>query len=161
MLTGRGITIRAAVSRGVGLLPSIEELHLDAPNHDEGRVAGEACAVCRSDLSYVDGTWATECPLVLGHEAAGHVAEIGDRVTDLTVGDPVVVSLIRTCGECQACRRGRNVACTGDLALTDRSPLADAAGTRIPQGLNVAAFATQVVVHRSQVVRVPDDVCLV
>ena len=53
------------------------------------------------------------------------------------------------------------MACTGDLALNGRSPLADAAGTRIPQGLNVAAFATQVVVHRSQVVRVPDDVDLV
>jgi len=159
--TGRGVTIRAAVSRGVGLLPSIEELHLDAPNDDEVRVAVEACAVCHSDLSYVDGTWATEFPLVLGHEASGHVAEIGDRVTDLTVGDPVVVSLIRTCGECQACRRGRDVACTGDLTLNSRSPLADAAGTRIPQGLNVAAFATQVVVHRSQVVRVPDDVGLV
>ena len=159
--TGRGATIRAAVSRGVGLPPSIENLHLDAPGPDEVRVVVEACAVCHSDLSYVDGTWATDFPLVLGHEASGRVADVGHGVHDLSTHDPVVVSLVRTCGECRACRKGHEVACTGNLSLNDRSPLSDADGNRIPQGLNVAAFATQVVVHRSQVVRLPDGFDLV
>jgi len=165
--TGRGATIRAAVSRGVGLPPSIEDLHLAAPGPDEVRVEVTACAVCHSDLSYLDGTWATEFPLVLGHEAAGRVLELGDEPTgdhpggpagNLAVGDPVVVTLVRTCGNCRACHRGHDVACTGDLALNDCSPLADADGNPIAQGLNVAGFAEQVVVHRSQVVRLPDDV---
>jgi len=159
--TGRGATIRAAVSRGVGLPPSIENLHLDAPGPDEVRVVVEACAVCHSDLSYVDGTWATDFPLVLGHEASGRVADVGHGVHDLSTHDPVVVSLVRTCGECRACRKGHEVACTGNLSLNDRSPLSDADGNRIPQGLNVAAFATQVVVHRSQVVRLPDGFDLI
>ena len=77
MPTGRGATIRAAVSRGVGLPPSIEDLHLAAPGPDEVRVEVTACAVCHSDLSYLDGTWATDFPLVLGHEAAGRVLELG------------------------------------------------------------------------------------
>ncbi|MBR12734.1 MAG: zinc-binding dehydrogenase [Acidimicrobiaceae bacterium] len=167
MPTGRGATIRAAVSRGVGLPPSIEDLHLAAPGPDEVRVEVTACAVCHSDLSYLDGTWATEFPLVLGHEAAGRVLELGDEPTgdhpggpagNLAVGDPVVVTLVRTCGNCRACHRGHDVACTGDLALNDCSPLADADGNPIAQGLNVAGFAEQVVVHRSQVVRLPDDV---
>ena len=163
MPTGRGATIRAAVSRGGGLPPSIEDLHLDAPGPDEVRVEVTACAVCHSDLSYLDGTWATDFPLVLGHEAAGRVLELGedpagDRSGDLAVGDPVVVTLVRTCGECRACRRGHDVACTGDLALNHHSPLADADGNPVGQGLNVGAFAEQVVVHRSQVVRLPDDV---
>ena len=115
----------------------------------------EACAVCHSDLSYVDGIWATDFPLVLGHEASGRVADVGDGVYDLSTNDPVVVSLVRPCGVCRGCRKGHEEACTGNLPLNDRSPLSDADGNRIPQGLNVAAFATQVVVHRSQVVRLP------
>jgi len=157
--TGRGATIRAAVSRGVGLPPSIEDLHLAAPGPDEVRVEVTACAVCHSDLSYLDGTWATDFPLVLGHEAAGRVLELGrDPTGGLAVGDPVVVTLVRTCGDCRACHRGHDVACHGALALNDRSPLSDADGNHIAQGLNVAGFAEQVVVHRSQVVRLPDDV---
>jgi len=154
------------VSRGVGLPPSIETLILDAPGPDEVRIRVEACAVCHSDLSYLDGTWATEFPLVLGHEAAGYVVELGSPVADseggseprLAVGDPVVVTLVRTCGECRACQRGHDVACTGDFPIASKSPLVAADGDRIPQGLNVGAFAEQVVVHRSQVVRLPDDI---
>ena len=166
MSTGRGVTIRAAVSRGVGLPPSIETLTLDAPGPEEVRIRVEACAVCHSDLSYLDGTWATEFPLVLGHEAAGYVVELGSPEAGsggttepgFDVGDPVVVTLVRACGECRACQRGHDVACTGDFSIASKSPLVAADGDRIPQGLNVGAFAEQVVVHRSQVVRLPDDI---
>ncbi|MEC8998961.1 MAG: zinc-binding dehydrogenase [Actinomycetota bacterium] len=164
------------MSRGVGLPPSIEDLHLAAPGAEEVRVEVTACAVCHSDLSYLDGTWATEFPLVLGHEASGRVVELGSTRGggsnseaddcgsgtpaggDIRVGDPVVVTLVRTCGKCRACRRGHDVACTGNLALNHRSPLSDTDGNPVAQGLNVGAFAEQVVVHRSQVVRLPDDV---
>ncbi|HCV34006.1 MAG TPA: zinc-binding dehydrogenase [Acidimicrobiaceae bacterium] len=165
MPAGRGVTIRAAVSHGVGVPPSIEDLQLNAPNPNEVRVEITACAVCHSDLSYLDGTWATDFPLVLGHEATGYVVELGEsgneyggNGSDLAVGDPVVITLIRSCGICRACRRGHDVACTGEISLNRRSPLADTAGNRIIQGLNVGAFAEQVVVHRSQVVKLPDDV---
>jgi Zn-dependent alcohol dehydrogenase len=154
------------VSRGVGLPPSIETLTLDAPGPEEVRIRVEACAVCHSDLSYLDGTWATEFPLVLGHEAAGYVVELGSPEAGsggttepgFDVGDPVVVTLVRACGECRACQRGHDVACTGDFSIASKSPLVAADGDRIPQGLNVGAFAEQVVVHRSQVVRLPDDI---
>ena len=165
MPAGRGVTIRAAVSHGVGVPPSIEDLQLNAPNPNEVRVEITACAVCHSDLSSLDGTWATDFPLVLGHEATGYVVELGEsgneyggNGSDLAVGDPVVITLIRSCGICRACRRGHDVACTGEISLNRRSPLADTAGNRIIQGLNVGAFAEQVVVHRSQVVKLPDDV---
>ena len=160
MSTGQGISISAAVSRGVGLPSSIETLYLDAPRADEVRIEIEACAVCHSDLSYLDGTWATEFPLVLGHEAAGRVAEVGHGVKKFAEGDPVIVSLIRTCGQCRACRRGQDVACTGEIDLNSKSPLVDKNGVRVAQGLNVGAFATQVVVHESQIVPLPDDVNL-
>lgn len=181
MSTGQGVTIRAAVSRGVGIPTGIEDVHLAAPGPGEIRVEVEACAVCHSDLSYLDGTWATDFPLVLGHEATGRILEIGvepwkttsdgdldgkhdeqhGRLVDLSVGDPVVISLIRTCGNCRACLRGHDVACTGDIALNATSPLTDTDGAPLIQGLAVGGFATQVVVDRSQVVPLPADVDLV
>ena len=181
MSTGQGVTIRAAVSRGVGIPTGIEDVHLAAPGPGEVRVEVKACAVCHSDLSYLDGTWATDFPLVLGHEATGHVLEIGVKPgettsgegpdgqndqrhegwADLSVGDPVVISLIRTCGNCRACLRSHDVACTGDIALNATSPLTDTNGAPLIQGLAVGGFATEVVVHRSQVVPLPADVDLV
>ena len=147
-----GVTVRAAVSRGIGMATSIEELLLAAPGTDEVRVAIDACAVCHSDLMFLDGGWSIDFPVVLGHEATGRVVELGEGVDNVAVGDRVVVSLIRACGDCRACRRGHDVACTGDLALRHRSPLSDLNGEPVAQGLGTAAFAEQVVVHRSQVV---------
>ncbi|HJO79920.1 MAG: alcohol dehydrogenase catalytic domain-containing protein [Acidimicrobiales bacterium] len=158
-MSGNGqVTVRAAVSRGVGMATSIEELLLTEPGTDEVRVAIDACAVCHSDLMFLDGGWPVEFPVVLGHEAAGRVLELGKGVDDITVGDRVVVSLIRSCGNCRACRRGNDVACTGDYALSHRSPLSDFDGEPVTQGLGTAAFAEQVVVHRSQVVPHRDNV---
>ena len=152
------VKVRAAVSRGVGMATSIEELVLSAPGVDEVRVAIDACAVCHSDLMFLDGGWSTDFPVVLGHEAAGRVLDLGEGVDNVSVGDRVVVSLIRACGTCRACRRGHDVACTGDLALRNRSPLSDLNGEPVTHGLGTAAFAEQAVVHRSQVAAFPDSV---
>jgi Zn-dependent alcohol dehydrogenase len=70
----------------------------------------------------------------------------------------VVVTLIRSCGECRHCRRGETVACTGSFALDSRSPLSTLAGDPVGHGLKCAAFAEQVVVHASQVVAIDDSV---
>lgn len=152
------VKVRAAVSRGVGMVTSIEDLLLAAPGPGEVRVAIDACAVCHSDLMFLDGGWSIDFPVVLGHEAAGRVVELGEGVDNVAVGDRVVVSLIRACGACRACRRGHDVACTGDLALRDRSPLSDLNGKPVTHGLGTAAFAEQVVVHRSQVASFADSV---
>ena len=158
-MSGNGeVKVRAAVSRGVGMATSIKELLLAAPGADEVRVAIDACAVCHSDLMFLDGGWSIDFPVVLGHEAAGRVVELGEGVDNVAAGDRVVVSLIRACGDCRACRRGHDVACTGDLALRHRSPLSDLNGEPVTHGLGTAAFADQVVVHRSQVVPHPADV---
>ena len=153
-----GTTVRAAVCRGVGKPQNIEQLVLAAPRPDEVRVRIDACAVCHSDLMYTDGGWATDFPLVMGHEAAGCILETGPGVDDVAVGDQVVVSLVRSCGECPACRRGHHVTCSGEFALDRHSPLTDGTGSPVAQGLNTGAFAEQVVVHRSQVVPHPADV---
>ena len=150
--------IRAAVCHEPNSDLTIEEIELASPELDEVRVTVDACAICHSDITYIDGGWAIEYPVVLGHEISGKVAEIGPHTeTELNVGDPVVVSLIRTCGLCLACERGHDVACAGKLRLHETSPIRTKAGEQITHGLNAAGFAEEIVVHVSQCVPVPED----
>ena len=72
--------IKAAVCHGSKTDLIIEEIRLSAPEQDEIRVSVEACAICHSDITYIDGGWSIEYPVVLGHEVSGQVAEIGPPV---------------------------------------------------------------------------------
>ncbi|HZB43433.1 MAG TPA: alcohol dehydrogenase catalytic domain-containing protein [Ilumatobacter sp.] len=150
-------SIRAAVCRAFGEPLTIEELQLAAPGPGELRVRLAAVAICHSDVSGVDGAWGGGLPIVYGHEAAGVVAEVGSGVA-FHVGQSVVVTLIRSCGDCRRCKRGEFVACTTTFALDQRSPLTTHDGETILHGLRTAAFAEQVVVHASQVVAVDDAI---
>lgn len=147
--------VRAAVCREFGAPLTIEELDLAAPGPGEVRVAVGAVAICHSDVSYADGEWGGDLPAVWGHEAAGTIVEVGDGV-GFEVGQPAVVTLIRSCGECHRCQRGAEVACSADF--DDRSPLTDARGTTVARGMNTAAFAEEVVVHVSQIVPIDGDI---
>jgi S-(hydroxymethyl)glutathione dehydrogenase/alcohol dehydrogenase len=150
-------TVRAAVCRQFGAPLTIEELVLAAPDAGEVQVRVDAVAICHSDVSQAAGAWGGELPAVYGHEAAGVVVATGGGV-GLAPGQRVVVTLIRSCGECRHCRRGERVACTTSFALDQRSPLTTAAGQPVVHGLRCAAFAEQVVVHASQVVAVDDTI---
>ena len=108
----------------------------------------------------MDGEWESARPAVFGHEAAGVVDALGPGVTGLDIGDRVVVTLVRSCGSCRYCVRGAPVACAGRFPSDDRSPLNDNSGMQVEQGLRVAAFATAVVVHGSQAVRIASGIGL-
>jgi S-(hydroxymethyl)glutathione dehydrogenase/alcohol dehydrogenase len=151
------VTVRAAVSRAVGTPLSVEEITLADPGPGEVRVRIGAVAICHSDVSFADGEWEAEFPAVWGHEAAGTIDAVGDGV-GFAVGERVVVTLVRSCGECRRCQRGAEVACRADFGLALRSPLTDADGRAIHHGLGTAAFAEQVVVHASQIVPIDGDV---
>jgi Zn-dependent alcohol dehydrogenase len=157
--------VQAAVCHAFGEPLSVERVELDSPRAGEVRVRVAACAICHSDVAYAAGAWGGELPAIYGHEAAGIVEEAGDNAGDLQPGEPVVVTLVRSCGACHVCRRGQPALCGTRFALDERSPLRTAAGGEIAQGLRTAAFAEQVVVHHSQAVRVPaamplDRACL-
>ena len=89
----------------------VEEITVDPPKRGEVTVKMAACGVCHSDLSAVNGTIPLPPPLVLGHEAAGEVIEVGEGVTGLAVGDHVVSNFIYMCGACRFCSAGRPVLC--------------------------------------------------
>jgi NAD+-dependent secondary alcohol dehydrogenase Adh1 len=78
------------------------------------RIGG--AGVCRTDLHIIEGQWAeksrVELPYTLGHENAGWVAAVGSAVTNVAVGDPVILHPLVTCGLCRACRDGDDVHCT-------------------------------------------------
>ncbi len=90
---------------------SVEEVDLEGPGPGEVLVEIAAAGLCHSDLSVIDGSRPRPMPMVLGHEAAGIVREVGPGVHDLKPGDPVVFSFVPMCGRCLYCAIGRPVLC--------------------------------------------------
>ncbi len=152
--------MRAAVCHAFGEPLRIEELELRGPGTGEVSVRVAACAICHSDVAFMRGAWGGELPAVYGHEAAGVVEEVGAGVRGVAPGDHVVVTLVRACGRCLQCLHGQPTMCEELQAfpLTQSSPLTDAGGRAVHQGLRTGAFAERVTVDASQVVRVPPDV---
>jgi S-(hydroxymethyl)glutathione dehydrogenase/alcohol dehydrogenase len=113
---------KAVICRELNKPPVVEEISVDSPKRGELMVKMKACGVCHSDLSAINGTIALPPPLVLGHEAAGEVIEVGEGVTGFVVGDHVVSSFIYMCGSCRYCVGGRPVLCVdqGNALMTPR-----------------------------------------
>src|SRR4051794_5928182 len=89
----------------------IEQIEVESPRRDEIMIQVSACGVCHSDLSATNGTIPFPPPLVLGHEGAGVVVEVGEGVTQLQVGDHVISSCVHMCGRCRYCVTGRPELC--------------------------------------------------
>ncbi len=151
---------RAAVCRAFGAPLSLESIELRSPGPGEILVNMAACAICHSDILFMDGAWGGELPAVYGHEAAGVVEAVGPGVTRLRAGDHVVATLIRNCGFCPACAEGAPVFCEEVFPLDKETPLRDTAGNPLAQGLRTGAFAEHIVVDASQAVAIPKDMKL-
>jgi Zn-dependent alcohol dehydrogenase len=147
---------RAAVCRAFGQPLAIEEIDLAEPAQGEIRVKIKACAICHSDVFYWEGAWGGTLPAVYGHEAAGVVEAVGPGVTRVKVGDPVVATLIRSCGFCPSCAGGSPVFCEEVFDLDRVSPIT-AQGESVVHGMRIGAFAEHVIVHHSQVEKIPAD----
>src|ERR1700744_1331319 len=158
--SGADMKTRAAVCRKFGAPLRIEEVELADPGPGEVRVKIAACAICHSDIYFLEGAWGGELPAVYGHEAAGVIESVGPGVTRLEVGDPVVATLIRSCGFGRACSEGAPVFCEEVFPLARRSPLTDHSGASIVHGMRIGALAQHVVVDASQVPLIPRDMPL-
>lgn len=142
---------------------SIETVTLDAPGPGEVRVAIKAAGLCHSDLSVINGDRPRPLPMALGHEAAGVVEALGDGVTDLAVGDHVVMVFMPSCGHCNPCAEGRPALCEPGAAangkgelLTGGRRIHDEAGD-LNHHLGCSAFAGHAVVSRRSLVKVDAD----
>jgi NDMA-dependent alcohol dehydrogenase len=152
--------MKAALCYEVGQPVVIEEINIDPPRAGEVKVKLAACAICHSDIHYMEGAWGGVLPAVYGHEAAGVVTEVGPHVSLVKPGDCVVVTLIRSCGRCYFCTQGQPHMCEGTFALNTESRLHTRDGQPVHQGIRTGGFAEYVNVDQSQVVQIPAEMPL-
>jgi S-(hydroxymethyl)glutathione dehydrogenase/alcohol dehydrogenase len=138
------MTIRAAVLDRPGVPTRIETLELDPPREGEVRVRMVAAGVCHSDLHVRDGEWEREGPIVLGHEGAGVIEELGPGVAEghhaLRPGVLVALAWLIPCGRCRACLAGRVWLCSASPSYTHRMPSGRAAIHRPGAGGDVLTY---------------------
>jgi len=155
-----GEPVRAVVVPAPGEPPRVEEITLAPVGPGQVRVRLAAAGVCHSDLSLARGTLRHPTPLVLGHEGAGRVVEVGPAVRGLRDGDHVVFNWAPACGDCWFCGHGEPYLCE-NAAQGQREPYATLDdGTPLHRGLGVAAFATETVVEERACVPLPPDIPL-
>ena len=154
--------MRAAVLHGVGEPLTVEDVELDDPWPHEVLVRTAACGVCRSDLHFVDGHYATTFPVVPGHEAAGVVEAVGSEVRYVSPGDPVIACMSVFCGRCAYCTGGRPYLCRSPEVRRgpDDSPRLRLRGQPVVQLYELGAYAEQMLVHESALVKVRPDMPL-
>ena len=148
---------RGLVYAEAGAAPAVEEITLDDPGANEVQVRVEACGVCHTDLHVVEtGGWGMRFPILLGHEGAGTVEEVGAGVTTVKPGDRVVIAWRAPCGDaCPSCKRGDPRRCSNNLRARRRMHRA-ADGALLTPVLRCGAFADRVIVHEACAVQVPE-----
>ena len=156
--------IKAAVLEATGGPITLCELALAPPGPEEVLVRLGASGVCHSDWNAVDGTAETRCPAVLGHEGAGVVEAVGERVTRVVVGDHVALSWAPWCGECAECTRDLPQLCStvwpamGTGGLMDGTPRLSRDGEPVYHYSFLSTFAEACVVPERSCVPIPRDV---
>ena len=139
---------------------TICELTLEPPGDGEVLLRIHAAGLCHSDLSSINGDRPRPLPMVLGHEAAGEVMELGTGVTDLKVGDHVVLVFVPSCGSCVPCAEGRPALCEPGAKANGAGTLLSGAvrlarnGRPVLHHIGVSAFAEYAVVSRRSVIRI-------
>src|SRR5262245_26865041 len=156
--------MKAAILWERGQPLSIEDVDLDPPGAGEVLVEIKAAGVCHSDLHPARDDWPTRTPLVLGHEGAGIVREVGGGVTRVKPGDHVVLCWAPACGVCPSCVEGHAVLCdrldktTFRNRLPSGAPRLHARGQDLGHFLSTACFAELAVVPEEGAVVVDRDV---
>jgi S-(hydroxymethyl)mycothiol dehydrogenase len=144
--------VRGVVARSKGAPVTVETIVVPDPGPGEALVTVQACGVCHTDLHYREGAINDDFPFLLGHEAAGVVAAVGDEVEGLAPGDFVVLAWRAPCGVCRSCARGRPWYCFASRNAEQRMTLVD--GTPLEPALGIGAFVEQTLVAAGQAVPV-------
>ncbi|MCA0243448.1 MAG: Zn-dependent alcohol dehydrogenase [Proteobacteria bacterium] len=153
------IRSKAVVYRAGAATVAVEDIVVDPPGADEVQIQVSACGVCHSDLSVTNGTLPLPPPIVLGHEAAGVITRVGPGVSDLQLGDHVIVNFIASCGHCRYCATGRPNLCDhgGMSALTPAGGAVrtwDADGQPLNVMTGCGVMAEHATLHKNNVVKI-------
>ena len=148
--------VQAVVVRAKNAPLTLETILVPDPGPGEALVDILTCGVCHTDLHYQQGGISDSYPFLLGHEATGVVSGIGPDVTNVAVGDRVILNWRAVCGDCRACRRGEAQYCFNTFNATQKMTLED--GTELSPALGIGAFAEKTLVAAGQCTKVDADV---
>jgi S-(hydroxymethyl)glutathione dehydrogenase/alcohol dehydrogenase len=154
--------MKAAVLREVNQPLVIEQISIAKPGPREVLIRTAAAGVCHSDLHFIEGKYPPTLPMLLGHESAGVVEQVGDQVTTVKVGDHVITCLSAFCGHCEDCLTGHMARCRSpEVRQSPASParVSDANG-KITQFAGLGSFAEQMLVHEHACVAIRKDMPL-
>jgi len=166
--------IRAAVLDNMGATHpyatskplKITTVDLAPPGYAEVLIKVAAAGLCHSDLSVINGDRPRPMPMALGHEAAGIVHKLGEGVSDLKVGDHVVVVFVPSCGHCAPCAEGRPALCEPGAAANGAGTLLSGArrltrdGAPLNHHLGCSVFAEYATVSRHSIVKIDPSIPL-
>jgi S-(hydroxymethyl)glutathione dehydrogenase/alcohol dehydrogenase len=150
---------RAAVLYNYNEPLIIESVSLKPPREDEVVIKVVASGVCHTDLLVVRCSLPAPTPVVLGHEGAGIVEEVGKAVTDLKPGDHVVLSWVQSCNQCDFCINGKPHLCVSVHAgmAEGREAVFLKDGTEINRFTGVGSFAERTVVRAAAAIKIRED----
>jgi S-(hydroxymethyl)glutathione dehydrogenase / alcohol dehydrogenase len=156
--------IKAAVVREINQL-GIETVELDPPRANEVLVRVRAAGVCHSDLHALRGELQAVLPLVLGHEGAGTVEQVGENVSRVKRGDRVLVNWLPADGTCPACLRGQPNLCERLFRTTFVGKLPEGSSrlktldnVQLGHYLSAATMSEYIVVDEASAIPFPGDV---
>src|SRR5918992_3862875 len=144
--------VQGVVARGKGAPVTIETIVVPDPGPGEAVVDVQACGVCHTDLHYREGGINDDFPFLLGHEAAGVVSAVGEGVTNVAVGDYVILNWRAVCGQCRARLKGQPQYCFATHNAAQKMTLTD--GTELSPALGIGAFAEKTLVAAGQCTKV-------
>jgi len=159
---------KAAVLRKPKSPLEIEEIELDPPKAGEVLVKVGASGVCHSDLSVIEGRMPAMPPIILGHEAAGVVEEVGEGVTNVKAGDHVIMSFMPSCGSCHYCATARPYLCdakgaqlvTMGAMWDGTKRFKDKNGKSVNHFLGCSSFAEKTIIMAQSAIKIPKEVPL-
>src|ERR671929_505511 len=144
--------VKGVVARSKNSPVTVETILVPDPGPGEAIVDVQACGVCATDLHYREGGINDDVPFLLGHEAAGRVSAVGAGVTNVAVGDFVILNWRAVCGQCRACAKGQPQYCFNTHNAAQKMTLPD--GTALSPALGIGSFADKTLVHSGQCTKV-------
>jgi S-(hydroxymethyl)glutathione dehydrogenase / alcohol dehydrogenase len=150
--------MKAAVCYEFGKPLVIEDLKIGEPTGTEVKVRLGATAICHSDIHAMEGAWWDPLPLLLGHEAAGYVEEVGKDVTMVKPGDHVIVTVLASCKKCYNCLSGAPYMCLGQFPMDKTPHLWNKKGQPVIAAVRMGAFAEYLISDETQLIPIPNEV---
>jgi S-(hydroxymethyl)glutathione dehydrogenase/alcohol dehydrogenase len=151
--------MKAAVLHEVNKPLVIEEVGINKPGPREVLIRTAYAGLCHSDLHFIEGLYPHPLPVVLGHESAGIIDQVGSEVTYVKKGDHVITCLSVFCGTCENCTTGRPAICTNtDVKLPPgKAERLSLNGKQLHTFTNLSSYAEMMLVHENAVVKIRED----